>query len=774
MDNNVKKNDMIHSIINTVKPVSTGLVKNVTNMGNESFDFNSPNTNTSVEQLEASIMNSITQLAAANENISNSLDGNKMAIIKEAVKNTYVNAYNAKRFNDHLDRIMTQRAPVGEGFSSVSTENVNFSSSQITNNELKTYVINSMSSGNEAWDGQSFETTLTYNIALNYTATEQDEFAKAFFPIIPIKASDAFFEITSNQIFIMNNEPVHDINGNPSRAQFKRKSVIKSALDPNVWNTNRNLLIPVVRADSEKYFLLDYKTTNSRSGVTVETAPLIVDTSIGLLGISHDDQLAAKGTPDFTDAVDRDLVLEDIYLEISTKDGTKKSVFKFNVSFDRSSRFLPSIQGDYEKQLDLRFETDALYLDVGADKDASGQTAEVLEELAGTLNNYKLRLSVSAGGSIITNVGDIKVSNLGNGSIVELYDEKGELVPETDTKYEYLLNTIGDIKIIGYTLIAYRTNSNLRVQGKILTSDTSKRFYTVPFHTAVTVTGPVTNAFGDDNDINRLASCMNIGNLAIRHDAVYQVQRYADVLRSITRRTIGKMKPKLDTIAEHYVDLYYKYSTINLPTLVDGVSSSNRLSDIRAALLNNIFQDVSVMGLESKFYNAFDAFFPGDRKKLHVIVGTDPIIGAYLRGGGSGEDLKFDKDKYLDIVVSYNESMYGKIYITFTVYDTLEGGKHIPHPLAFGWCPWAPATVVDINRTLNGATRKDLFSFLRYANITNLPIMLEYDVTGIEEVLGKIQVYTKEFSNETAVLPGPGGTTVNNTPLIPGGNVDGD
>lgn len=765
-------NNFLNQLFNNIKAVSAGTTRNVANMGNESFGFNDPNVNDSVQQLDNSIKNSLTQLAAVNEMFK--VDDNKLAIVEESVKNTYINAFNAKRFTDHLQRLSTQQAPVGEGYRSISTENVNFSPSQITMNELSTYITNNMSSGNEAWDGQNFETSLTYNVVLNYTATEQDEFCKAFFPIIPIKASDAFFEINSNQIFIMNNEPTHDINGNPSRSKFKRQSVIKSALDPETWSTNRNLLIPVVRTDSEKFFLNDYKTLNTETGITIETAPLVADESINLIGIAHDDQLAAKGTPNYTDAIDRDIKVKNIYLEVKDSNGNKTSIFRIPVMHYRTSRFLPTLQGDHEKAMTLNFVTDSIYLDVSTSKDASNNTAEVLADLVGTMPNYKIQLSISAGGTIDTEIGDVTISTLGKGSVVRLYDEKGELVPSSDAKYTTVNNAIGSIKIVGYDLIAYRTNSNLRVQGKMLKSDLSKTYYTVPFHTAVTISGPVTNSFGDDNDINRLASCLGIGNLAIRHDAVYQLQEFASTLRSITEFTIGSMKPRLDTIAEHYIDLYYRFKSLNLTTLVDGISSTDRLSDIRSAFLNNIFQDVNTMGLDSKYFNAFDAFFPGDRRKMHVLVGTDPIIAAYLRGGQNGEDLKFDNDKYLDIVASYDPRMYGKIYVTFSVYDTLESGKHAPHPLAFGWCPWAPATVVDVNRTIDGATSKTLFSFLRFANITNLPIMLEYNVTGIEEVLGKVEVYTREINDSTTPLPGPGGKTDTIASVIPGGSFDGD
>lgn len=750
--------DSVHSTVELA-------LKGTVDVGTESLDINSSTVRDSVKTLDNSVQSAITALTGQDLTIRDTFQGAKGAIIQNCIEHTFTNVKTPQRFTTYLNKLASQPMPKSDDMSIVS-EGMYSSRTDIAISDLSNHIKNKVgiTPGKEAWDGENFDITLTYNIVLNYTASEQNEFTKAFFPIIPIKALDGFFRVTTNSIYVMNNEPTHDLNGNSATEKFKRKSVIKSALDPETWSTNRDLLVPVYREESKDKFIQSLRKETGETGVTITTAPLLTGMDIDLIGISHDDQLAARGNPDYTDAIDRTVKLKYYYVEIKSADGSKTSIFKVKATNNTLGNFLQPTQYDEEKSMLMAYKDDNFILNLGESVDAYGKPAEIFNNLPADITNYRVRVAINLQGNLNAQTGTVRIDNVGDASVAKVYTGMGDAVPSDETAtYNLVKTVIGSIKVIGYDLEAYRTNSNLRVSGKMLVSDNSVRVWGVPFHTAVSLYGPVSNVFGDENDINRLAGCLGIGNLYMQHDAVYQLLNHCDSLDEATKHSIGEIKPYTGSIAEQFVDPYYVSKNIHLPTLVDGVTSSDRLSDIRHALMNNIIQDTMDMGVYSLYFNAFDAFFPGQRSNMHVILGTDPIIAAYLRGNNGGEDLKLDNDKTIDIVASYDPRMVGKIIVTFTVYDTLKSSEHAPHPLAFGWCPWAPATVIDINRTINGATGKALWNILRFANIPSLPIVTMYTVTGINEVLGKLTIYTKE-QKDVAELPGPSGAAVQSTP----------
>ena len=64
----------------------------------------------------------------------------------------------------------------------------------------------------------------------------------------------------------------------------------------------------------------------------------------------------------------------------------------------------------------------------------------------------------------------------------------------------------------------------------------------------------------------------------------------------------------------------------------------------------------------------------------------------------------------------------------------------VVNPLNFGNLVWAPTIATDVIRTVNNSTRRDLMTMPRYSHIVNLPILLEFNVSDIENVVGKVTI----------------------------------
>lgn len=85
--------------------------------------------------------------------------------------------------------------------------------------------------------------------------------------------------------------------------------------------------------------------------------------------------------------------------------------------------------------------------------------------------------------------------------------------------------------------------------------------------------------------------------------------------------------------------------------------------------------------------------------------------------------------------------MKGKIVYAFT-FDGVQGGKI--HPLTFGVCLTGPDLPIVATRDKNGEVYKESTVMHRFRHMVLTPIVGNYTVTGLAEVLGKLNIaFTK-------------------------------
>ena len=175
---------------------------------------------------------------------------------------------------------------------------------------------------------------------------------------------------------------------------------------------------------------------------------------------------------------------------------------------------------------------------------------------------------------------------------------------------------------------------------------------------------------------------------------------------------------------------------MNLADYVDSLKSTERLDDVRAAILNKINDEVVQMDIISNYGAAHRVANNNIPTKKTIIIGTDPRIKHYLAGKEDRLVLSSDLDAV--IVSTYNQDIAGKIFITYGVFNN--DRSTVVNPLNFGNLVWAPTIATDVIRTIGGSTRRDLMTMPRYCHIVNLPILLEINLSDIENVIGKVSI----------------------------------
>ena len=587
----------------------------------------------------------------------------------------------------------------------------------------------------EAFDGMQTKNALYFSVAYNLLASRQDEFGEAFFPTIVIDPMQSGL-VVENTFAVIMNEVTRSARND--KQKYNKIPLIKAMYDSELLTADKNKCIPVYKEDRslDDLFLADFKSINKDTGFDILTAPLKVGEKISLLGISQTEAMLSKGEMDNTDALDRSIQLRRVYYTINGKTGVghdqdATETFFFDAGAFAYNNFMAAPQG-HSKDMILNFATTAMIIRPDEIKQANGSASEIFKDL--NQPGIEIKLEVSLTGNANTEYGDITVyPNLIK--IIEIKNASGDVVPATDPIYTSVNDYIQKFEIIGYTVDAYRTNSNLRTMGHLLTIDRYKQEYQIKLRSGMNMMCPINNETGRENDIDYLNTQIQATQLRTSADAVTTLIKYAESLRSNISSGVAK-ELEVSGIGRYSVHPYYKNISLNLADYVDSLKSTERLDDVRAAILNKINDEVVQMDIISNYGAAHRVANNNIPTKKTIIIGTDPRIKHYLAGKEDRLVLSSDLDAV--IVSTYNQDIAGKIFITYGVFNN--DRSTVVNPLNFGNLVWAPTIATDVIRTIGGSTRRDLMTMPRYCHIVNLPILLEINLSDIENVIGKVSI----------------------------------
>lgn len=586
----------------------------------------------------------------------------------------------------------------------------------------------------EAYDGQKTDNCFLFSVAYNFVASKQDEFGEAFYPTIVIDptTSDIVMEVKFASIM---NELKRGIDGTPNRKQFKKIPLTKAIYNNELFATDKNKIVPVLRDENRKYFLESEKRIDDSTLETIATAPLIFGKTIGLLAISQTDSLLARGQMDNTDALDRAITLERVYVSLTGDSG--KEIFKINTSGMSFNGFTHNPQ-DHNKDMILNFSRQQFIFNTTETKTSKNAESVILKALP---EGYIVAVEVSIKGEANTQYGDVELFGL-KAEVVAIRNKSGDLISESEADYKSIAKAFESLAFEGYELLAYTTNSNLRKRGQLITTDTFKQPYMVPNRSGIMSIVPVNNDTGTDNDTDAIIGQAQACGAKISISAVEELMRHVDLMKYITNDgtyvdDLTVQDHGFKGIAKYLLTPAFEHRTIDLTQIVASLDSKSRDESIRAALLQQIFNVGMALYIKSNYGVVFERVINGSSNgRATLIVGCDPNIKRLLVTATSGDTIQLGTMFDIKIVSTFNSKLNGKIVFSFGVYD--DQRNSVPNALNFGNCAYAPTIVYDLVRDINGQTSREKHNNPRYLHITHLPVVGIFDVNNIEQVFGQI------------------------------------
>lgn len=589
----------------------------------------------------------------------------------------------------------------------------------------------------EAYDERENRNSQLYTIIYNLLASRQDDFGETFFPTIVINPTEVGVTL-SVRLFYVYNDFKRAASG--ALANYGRKNIIRAYADATILKNELTRVVPILRTTGSSTDINTDKFLSSATvtpwvedlgtSVSVTTSALKVDTKIDLIGISQTDELLNSGIMGPSDNLDTYIKLASIYVQLT--DGTKTGVVHIPVDQLPSSTFTYAPQGNTRRML-LTMDTNSIVLS-SATEVSSGTLPDSLTT-AFTAGS-KVLVNLNINGSVVLDKGDAIV-NRGQLSPVAVRNTAGQIVDGGDPTTATTINgVVTTATILGYTLTAYRANSNIRQRGQLLDNQTEYRIITVPYRSPMSVIMPAAGA-GDDN--LALQTLINSTGIRISNEAVTSLLKAQVALKGYNSvADLAGNLPEFDSIGYFYVKPYYTEESVDLTKVVDSLKSHERIKDIRAALVEKIrFYANDIY--RSTEYKAAAAVLTGNALfKPTVIVGTDPVLYNYIMADG---DLRTLGDTFeVKVVSTLDTRVTGKIFISFGVFDSSRNTTI--NPLNFGNMLYSPETVVRMPVSRDGQVSMELIVAPRFVHINNLPAMAVLNVTNLPDVVSKVAVKT--------------------------------
>ena len=634
----------------------------------------------------------------------------------------------------------------------------------------------------EAFDGQDLKPVKATTVLISTATSKQDDFADAFFPIINLAPTDAFYEISYRQDSIqkeflhvgLTEEGINKTAGASIGINIEevQEPVLKNLFNNSLLGENKLKLVPfyadkdgqnVTPLAADETLLTALPSLFEGHEISYQTAPYVMGADIDIRALAQLTSEAARGVlADYTDALDRSLSVSNLYLTNGT------DYTKIGLKYFPRTKFYQSVEGN-NKQLTLAFDTNivldtknTLKLDtsdvadggvvkagtdpmisVGSGSDEYLVTVRVA--ISGTADTQTTSARLSAAKLVVTKVQKAVVDSVSGERTGELID-----IAKDDAIFTAARTAVDALSIAGYDLDASLTNSNFRKRNLLLTSLEYRYRYICPIRSGVQIVGPLYDVDGQDNDLfftNVETQSLTISAM-MSIDAVKTVTEFASRLEELN--VSGQLNTyQFDSPATKALFPWYNKLELVAKDLVDSTRSLERREDIAAALMNKIRDAVLVMGIESNYIPVFEKLY--NNKHKTVVIGTDPYIASYLgvqlqpsiNAAVTSNKVSLTQDTDAIIVSSANPLMRGKVIVSYIIDDDPNRNTAY-NMLSFGFGLFSAPYVREVSpRSMHGGEQKEVHVNPRWQYYPTLPIVAEFSVTGIDEAIEKNIFNTK-------------------------------
>jgi len=591
----------------------------------------------------------------------------------------------------------------------------------------------------ESFDNQNLLDHMGISIGLNYKIARQGPAMEMVYRTIPLTPETGGIDIEVPNLYVQNTVR-HAEDG--SESDFGLRRVIDSSIDYQILNDQGTQLLPQHNSTTQAMFVASgvvtpYPYTLGRR--TVVTSALLPGKTINLLGLCQD-QIQRVGQADYTDALDRNIGIAEVFLTLGS------TTLRLDTKGLPYSRFVKSPeQGSRQMKLDFPFTTIILDKDT---VDYTGAPAAGAAFDAIRTNEYQVRLKVTLNGTADVERGTINI-NPSSVELVSIKNAAGEAVPTGSGAGQTVANGLATIAVSGWWPDARLTNSNHRYLGLMLNVRSVKERFLTRTRAPFFVPYPL----GEDRDQTVMDWLTFAVSTYINNEGVGTLIGYHDRLMRLTgglrgELTVGDFEENalpIEGIGRYLINPYVQTLSVNLID-AQATQTVNKIENGQETLVNTI-RSVAFDILQKTNYENACRYMDGGEltNKWKIALVTSKKIETFMTVKGDSRtlgaalpfQLEADVDKRLDKVM----------------YMTLVRDGEGVDPLSAGIMLLTPTLVSTISVTRDNAPRNEAVVQPRFQHYHLLPIVVKFEIEGVEELLEEALPFKVE-SDATVTIDG--------------------
>lgn len=572
--------------------------------------------------------------------------------------------------------------------------------------------------GVENFDDRDNRNAKVTSVNYNLNASQQNEFGEAFFPTVTISNEMVGVAVSIRLISVIKD---FTRNADASLADFRRRNVVRALLDHTILRNDSNKLVPQYKAQTANWFSSDIGSfAKEVEGVTHTTGALKINTRIG--------DLIQLGYPETTahslnqgDTLDPSISVAGVYLKL----GNNK--IRLSLGGFKRAGFLAAPEDDTRQQnLNLDLST----LVIRKSTLQFNQAALVTPMDVIDTNNWTVVLRMNLSGNVSVSTGEIRVDG-NNLEVVRIVDVDGNAVDLSTGPAAAIVALVSKTSIVGYDIDARTSNLNRRMRGQVMDTTVYNQVWTVPLRSPITYPRPV-NATSE-TDAADVAVLVSTTHARTSNEAVTTLFETADALSeysNIGQSDLDAVPPERFGIARLLVTPTYKYSAVNLATVIQNAKSHEKEQDIAAQIMLHVKNVAYEMYRDSGFQAFVESGAAGVSGNPTILIGTDPYTSRFIFV--PGENRTVGPDFNYKLVTTPDTRFQGNIAIAFGYPELYKGEINPAH---FGNMLWAAETVLVLQMNRNGDAQKETTVQPRFRHFVNVPVLGWIVLTGIPEVI---------------------------------------
>lgn len=576
-----------------------------------------------------------------------------------------------------------------------------------------------------SYDQKELRDMMPYSVVFNVKASRLSRMGNELYNTIVLAPNQIGYDVSFRRPLVFNHLR-RNADGTP--ADWVRRPLLDAFMYNDVLSNDVTDLHPIYRADdANAQYFVDKTIVAPRDieikGVTYKTSYLAVDKLIDMIGIAEDDSILANGYSDNTDALDAQITLTKILVEIKSTKHSKTSYVPFDVSGLITNGFQKSLEGDFRK-MTLAFDTHSIFVDENT-VDVKGAKAEALQDIIDSKSAAQLAIEVY-GSSNVEKAG-LRV-NGANAELYRLVDQDNIEQPRKSEEFKQLAEDLS-FKLVGYELRIRRNNSNRRERGKHLDFNMKQERYAIGLLAPFSIPRPLDwEENAADLDVLIQAANARFDNLMVE-----KLFSYKDALKAVATsrfRQFGDIQ--IEGFGRYLIRPWFEEINLDLEKSVQGTTTAERRAEVSAAIMNVIREMAYRMYSESGYQPALQLLSSNADEKPRCVVATDNYIPQFLQTDG---DFRTVGVSFNFVVVDNpNVMLRDKIFVTLS-----RGIQGSPDPLTFGMFLYVPELVSVAQVTRNGQVSKETMVQPRCRFVNNCPLL------GLINVVNLRKVYTENI-----------------------------